>query len=195
MSTKSRDIFPNNIYHVYNRSVEKRKIFYTEKDYNKFLERIIYYKYITNVRILAYSILPNHFHFLLEEPSSTRRVPHPAGWLPAISKFISLLSNSYTKYFNYNKDHSGRLFQGPFKSKLVDSDAYLQSVFVYVNLNPLKHRIVNDINDWQYTSHHDFLSGLKSKTIDDSEFIDANYYKRNIAGDILKIKNIDIEFD
>lgn len=92
MPTKPRDIYPSNIYHIYNRATEKRTIFYTEKDYNYFLEKILYYQEKTKVKIIAYAIMPNHWHFMLPEPDGLTRlvVGHPAGEPSKISKFISL---------------------------------------------------------------------------------------------------------
>lgn len=192
MPNKPRDIYPENLYHIYNRAVEKRIIFCIEKDYNRFLEKMFYYSEETKVKILAYSILPNHFHLLLQEPIS--QVENQI----AISKFMSLLSNSYTKYFNCNKAHSGRIFQGPFKSKFVKNDSYLQTIIFYINLNPIKHKIVKDINDWYYTSHHELLNILSKKhkiIISENKFFSIEDYKDLIKDQIKIIKNINLEFD
>lgn len=197
MPTKPREIYPNNIYHVYNRATEKRTIFYIEKDYNYFLEKIYYYQEKTKIKILAYSIMPNHWHFLLQEPEElTRRVTvHPPGEQPKISKFISLLSNSYTKYFNSTKDHSGRIFQGPFKSKLVKDDAYFHTLIGYINLNPLKHKIVKNINDWPYTSHHDYFYKAKFKLLEEETLINFREYREDLKIYLESIKTIENEFD
>jgi len=200
MTTKPRNIFPNNLYHIYNRAAEKRIIFYTEKDYSRFIEKIFFYKQILKIKILSYVILPNHFHLLLEEPDMpTPRVTHPTGRkisIPNISKFVSLLSNSYTKYFNYNKNHSGRLFEGPFKSKIVDNDLYLQKLIAYINLNPIKHKLVENIKDWPYVSHFELLKIINTKLIDKNDLIDTNIYKTILKHNAIEsIKKIDIEFD
>lgn len=198
MSTLPRNIFPNNLYHVFNRATERRTIFYTEKDYNRFLEKIFFYKDLTGVEILSYVILPNHFHFLLKEPekkSPTLRVIDPEGRLSAISNFMSLLINSYTKYFNSNKEHSGRLFQGPFKSKLIDDDKYLQVIIAYINLNPVKHGIVKNINDWQYSSHCELMEQINRNIINNNNYFDILDYKQIIKDNIDKIKKIRLEFD
>lgn len=206
MSIKNvRNIFSSNIYHIYNRGTEKRKIFYNQRDYDYFLSRMFFYKDQFKVKVLSYSILPNHFHLLLEEPT-TSEVPHLGGgkyknntnqyYGSKIAKFISILLNSYTKYFNKDKEHSGRIFQGPFRSKLITNDAYLQSVFVYVNLNPLKHGLVDNINDWSYTSHHYFSNKFSFSPIDSNNFINKSIYKsiindhKNKASDL-----VDLEFD
>ncbi|MDD3284451.1 MAG: hypothetical protein PHZ07_02555 [Patescibacteria group bacterium] len=200
-----RNILSNNIYHVYNRGTEKRRIFYNQRDYNYFLSRMFFYKDQFKVKILSYAILPNHFHFLLEEPTSDVVNVRRCSYKPntnqyhgsKISKFISILLNSYTKYFNNRREHSGRIFQGPFKSKLISSDTYLQTVFVYVNLNPIKHGVVNNINDWLYTSHHYFSDKFNSGIVDSNDFIDKTIYKSIIKNYKDKIENndVDLEFD
>ena len=183
MPNKSRNIYAGNYYHIYNRAVEKRTIFYSESDYEYFISKAILYKEMTEVKILAYCILPNHFHFLLKEPKSTSKVE-----ISAISKFISLLSNSYTKHFNLTKEHSGRLFQGPFKSKLVDDDSYLKVLLNYINLNHLKHKITDKVNDWPYSSHHNYVGTWKYNLIGKDCIVDfeeykqvINYYKNSLS--------------
>lgn len=193
MSNKPRNITPNNFYHVYNRAIDKRTIFYTEKDYEYFINKALFFKEKTNIKILAYCVLPNHWHFLLKEPTSqvdqTSQVRYSS-----ISKFISLLSNSYTKYFNIHKNHSGRIFQGQFKSKLITDDAYLQNIIKYINLNPIKHKISKNINDWNFTSHHNYLNQIKLLNLVDKDYlIDFNEYIKDI-NDYTKILKIDEEF-
>ncbi|MBU1202859.1 transposase [Patescibacteria group bacterium] len=190
MPNKPRDIYPNNYYHIYNRAVEKRTIFYTEKDYEYFIEKVAFYRDKTGIKILAYCVLPNHFHFLLKEPKSTSEVK-----ITAIARFISLLSNSYTKYFNLNKEHSGRVFQGPYKSKLVDDDDYLNVLLSYINLNPLKHKMVTRIQDWYYTSHHNYIGQAKNNLIYHDYLVDFKEYKKITNSYKKAFSKIDDEFN
>ena len=194
-------INPNEIHHVYNRGVEKRTIFYTEQDYNYFLGKILFYRIITGVKLLCYVIIPNHHHFTLKEP--TLRVVDPQGRYKtnvnffkgsAISKFMGLLANSYTKYFNCKYNHSGRIFQGPFQYKLVNDDAYLKKIISYINLNPLKHKIVKDIKDWPYTSHHEYVDKEKLRLIDEECLIDFDEYKEDLGFYIKELEDMECEF-
>jgi len=193
MATKPRNFTHDTFYHVYNRAVEKRTIFYTKNDYEYFLNKVLFFKEKTGVKILAYCVLPNHWHFLLKEfqnhPSGD-----PTGGNPQISRFISLLSNSYTKYFNFNKNHSGRIFQGPFKSKIVDDDNYLRVLINYINLNHLKHKLSKNTADWFYTSHHNYVGQEKYHLIDRDYLIDFKEYKNGIRNYSNYIKSIDEEF-
>jgi putative transposase len=76
------------------------------------------------VKFIAYNLLPNHFHFILEQVVEG-----------GISEFMKRLLGGYTWYFNKKNKRSGSLFQGTFKSKLIDSNEYLLHISVYVNLN------------------------------------------------------------
>lgn len=193
MPNKPRNIHPDNLYHTYNRSTEKRTIFYTEKDYNRFLNKMFFYSQETGVNILSYAILPNHFHLLLKEP--TAKVGDLEG-RTEISKFMAQLLNSYTKYFNYNKEHSGRIFQGPFKSKLIKDDPYLQNIIIYINFNPVKHKIVMNINDWPYTSHHEFFNKVfgNKRITHKNDYFSTENYKKTIKDRLKVIKKMDLEF-
>ncbi|HVM73470.1 MAG TPA: transposase [Candidatus Paceibacterota bacterium] len=137
-------------YHVYNRGTEKREIFISESDYERFVNLL----YLANsakaihfqdyrglasmellglergnplVTICAYCLMPNHFHLLLQE--------HTPGGL---SQFIHKLTTSYTMYFNTKYDRSGALFEGTFKARDANEDRYLKYLISYIHLNPVK---------------------------------------------------------
>ena len=130
------------IYHIFNRGVDKRKIFLDQKDLNRFFESVISFNCIEPigslfeqsfqkdkikkplVKFIAYHLLPNHFHFVLEQVTEG-----------GISEFMKRLLGGYTWYFNHKHKRSGSLFQGTFKSKHIDSNEYLLHASVYVNLN------------------------------------------------------------
>jgi putative transposase len=130
------------IYHIFNRGVDKRKIFSDQKDLNRFFQSMLVFNHTEPigslfeqsfqkdkikkplVKFVAYNLLPNHFHFILEQVSEG-----------GISEFMKRLLGGYTWYFNNRHKRSGSLFQGTFKSKHIDSNEYLLHVSVYVNLN------------------------------------------------------------
>jgi putative transposase len=138
-------------YHLYNRGVDKRKIFINEKDYFRFLillricnsrERISIRDltgiYSFNelmekdfgeplVSIGAYCLMPNHFHLLITPIQDD-----------GISLFMLKLQTGYSMYFNKKYERSGSLFQGIFKSEHVNKDGYLKYLFAYIHLNPVK---------------------------------------------------------
>lgn len=81
----------------------------------------------TFVDVLAYALMPNHFHLMVREKRDG-----------GISTFMRKLMTSYSMYFNIKNERSGPLFTRPFRSQLVDSDAYLRWLFAYIHLNPLE---------------------------------------------------------
>lgn len=81
----------------------------------------------TLVDVIVYCLMPNHFHLLIREKK--------AG---GIAKFLGKLSTGYSMYFNNKNKRTGALFEGRFKAVHVDSDEYLQYLFAYIHLNPVK---------------------------------------------------------
>jgi len=146
-------------YHVFNRGVDKRSIFedkndiyyffnrltdlnidavnsrLTTKRFKKQGEAIIEPNHAKLVSIIAYCLLPNHFHLVLKQESKD-----------GISKFMQKLGTSYTMYFNAKYKRSGSLFQGKFKANLIGGDFGLPVLSVYINLNYIHHRIDPKIN-------------------------------------------------
>lgn len=135
---------PCNYYHIYNRSVDGQKVFFTAKDYVFFFGRILFCKIKYKVKIVAYCLLPNHFHFLIEVDKPDARV----------SAFIATLCNSQAKYFNHRRERTSHVWQDRFKCKPVLYDDYLSTVIKNIELNPIKHGVVQKIEDWTYTSYH-----------------------------------------
>ena len=136
-------IFANQqIYHIFNRGVEKRTTFLDKRDYRRFLDSMDYYRIknptrfsfkkrstlIENVtidtplvEILSFCLMPNHFHLLLRQIEEK-----------GITNFISKLSNSYTRYFNVRHKRVGPLFQGTFKAVRVEDNKQLLHLSCYM---------------------------------------------------------------
>jgi len=131
------------MYHIFNRGVDKRKIFSDQKDLDRFFQSMVEFncfepigslfeqsfkkekiKSKPLVQFIAYCLLPNHFHFILEQVSEE-----------GISKFMKRLLGGYTWYFNNKHGRSGSLLQGAFKSSHINSNEYLLHLGAYVNLN------------------------------------------------------------
>ena len=135
----------DNLYHIYNRGVEKRVIFQDEDDKRRF-QKMLYLangdKPVVYARLkgepfeksrgdvrtslTAYSLMSNHFHIIAREIQ-------PGG----ISAFMGKLSTSYSMYFNTKNQRSGPLLCHPFRAKHVEHDDYLRWLISYVHLNPL----------------------------------------------------------
>ena len=188
--TRSIQIAPDEIYHLYNRGVEKRKIFLRHSDYERFIA-LLYLanqtdptdlKYqgrsfaeITRTRtsgqlvdIIAYCLMPNHFHLLVHERTEG-----------GIAKFMQKLTTGYTMYFNKRNERSGSLFEGTYKAKHVRDDRYFQYIISYIHLNPVKlidpkwkengikdrARAERYIERFEYSSYRDYLGKSRPQGI------------------------------
>lgn len=150
--SRNISISPNEFYHIYNRGTEKRNIFSSEADRERFLAllylcnatepvhidniqkqqgstllELLPERQTTLVDICAYCLMPNHFHLLLREKEES-----------GISKFMQKLTTGYTMYFNKRHDRTGSLFQGRFKATHANEDRYLKYLISYIHLNPVK---------------------------------------------------------
>jgi len=118
---------PFALYHVFSRTNSGDTAFTDGKDRDKFLEYLAKYGDIFSFKIQAWCLMPNHFHLILE---STSR--------PALSELMRRLLTAYTVYFNRRHSRHGHLFQGRFKSFLVDKTDYLLALSWYVHNNPAR---------------------------------------------------------
>lgn len=179
MSIRKISFSEGEFYHIYNRGADKRKLFTSVHDYQRFLQSL----YLANapeqfvvrdlarsfqsvyevekqselVAIGAYCLMPNHFHLLV--------TPFVDG---GVTKFMSKLMTGYSMYFNKKYERTGTLYEGPFKAKHASYDEYLKYLYAYIHLNPIKLMSVTDatnskettmqfLQQYQYSSLPDYL--------------------------------------
>jgi REP element-mobilizing transposase RayT len=148
----------NCLYHIYNRSINQEILFNDDQDYIRFLEMERKHLY-PSCFILGWSLMPNHFHFLISTNQESLVMNKVGGLqLQSLQNAIRNLLSNYSKYYNYRYNRKGNLFQQKTKSKLVESDGY--QVLCYIHQNPWKAKLVDKIEDWTYSSFRDFI-GLR----------------------------------
>ncbi|RJQ26173.1 hypothetical protein C4577_04060 [Candidatus Parcubacteria bacterium] len=170
---------PNGYYHIYNRGVEKRVIFQDDADYKMFLYYMFIYlappsviqsryeklksalklgNFYSKVDLLCYTLMPNHFHFLVHQNSEKH-----------ITELMRRITNAYTTYFNKRYDRVGPLFQGVYKASLIDRDEYLLYLTRYIHRNSLD--VIdykNKIENYPWSSYRAYLGFEKSSYINTS---------------------------
>lgn len=145
-------------YHIYSRGVNKETIFRTEQDYGVFIslfkrylsphvqkndKRMPYPNYHTDLQLISYALMPNHFHlFVYQDDPRT------------IEKFMRSLITSYSMYFNKQHKRVGHVFQGRYLALRINNDAQFRHITRYIHLNP---------QDWKHSSHTslDFFLGKR----------------------------------
>ena len=166
-------------HHIYNRGVERRVVFDEPKDKEKFLEIVCevseYYDFI----IHGYVIMDNHYHLLLENSREN------------LSAGMRQINSIYAQYFNKKQKRVGHLWQDRFKSWYVYDEAYLFTLFKYLEYNPIKAKITKKVGEFKYTFLHDMLQNKLRKCMKESFII--NWFDK--ASEILKSLDIDMTPD
>lgn len=151
---------PGAYYHLYNRGVNRKTIFFETRNYLYFLFNIE--RYLLPVAdLVAYCLMPNHYHLLIfikQTSEVTSEVSPTSEVTSEVSKAMMKISVSYTKTINTNYGRVGPLFQGAFQAKQVESDLYLSHLIGYIHLNPVASELVESPEEWNFSSFHDYIS-------------------------------------
>jgi putative transposase len=139
--------FEGALYHVLSRGNQRQAIFIDDEDRLLFLGRLSEVAERFEVECYAYVLMNNHYHLLLR----TRRAN--------LSRAMQWLGVAYTSRFNLKNHCSGHLFQGRFKSMLVESDAYLLQLSYYIHRNPLRAGMVKRLADYRWSSYKAYAYG------------------------------------
>lgn len=157
------------IYHVYNRGNNKEKIYFSSDNYLYFLKKIRTH-ILPIVDILAYCLMPNHFHFMIHANEKTIQSSKIINGRKqsALSEAFRIVLSSYTRGINKQENRSGSLFQQNTQAKAVfdsfNNYYYVESCFYYIHQNPLKSELVKNLKDWPYSSFLDYAQ-LRNGTL------------------------------
>lgn len=131
----------NAFHHVLSRGIEGRAIFLDDRDHAHFLELLEAMAERFDVELWAYVLMGNHYHLVLR----TRR--------PNLSRAAQWLGVSYVSWFNARHERKGHLFQGRFKSFLIEDEHYLRTLLLYVHRNPLRAGLARRLADYRWSSY------------------------------------------
>lgn len=163
-------------YHVYNRGVDKRTVFLRYGHYHRFIStidsilntgsatpRLKYNQSLAlklKVEIIAYTLMPNHYHFLIKQLLDD-----------GITEFMHKLDTSYTKYINLNLHRTGRLFENTFKAKRLENDEIFLHVARYIHLNAIIARVVPSLELWPWSSYLETIGKRESSFCNINEIL------------------------
>jgi REP element-mobilizing transposase RayT len=145
MPRQSRKKSSTGIYHVILRGVNRQNIFEDDKDRQKLMETIGYYKEISSYKLYGYCLMNNHIHLLIKETEES------------ISNIVKRISSSYVYWYNKRYDRCGHLFQERFKSEVVETDAYFVTVLRYIHQNPIKAGIIKEVEKYLWSSYREYI--------------------------------------
>lgn len=211
MAYRKVPLVSGEVYHIYNRGVEKRPVFQTIPDYSRFILLLQFYQRVHSyqfsrlthnqrlevirkadglllVEIISYCLMPNHYHLVLKQIEEG-----------GISRLARIVSDGYVKYFNKVHDRVGPLFQGKFQSVHIEDDNQLLHLTRYQHLNPVTAGLVPAprITDYRWSSYNEYLGnavGFCTKNLVLEKFSSKAKYKRFVedyADYAKKLKKID----
>lgn len=145
MSRPLRIEYPGAFYHVTFRGNERKMVFQSTRDREKYLSYLESAHHRYGAIIHVYCLMGNHYHLLLETPRGN------------LSKVLHHINGAYTTYFNIKRGRSGHLFQGRFKGILVEKDAYCKELSRYIHLNPVRAGMVKSPLEYPWSSYRSFI--------------------------------------
>ncbi|VAX18773.1 hypothetical protein MNBD_IGNAVI01-2240 [hydrothermal vent metagenome] len=181
---KARNFYKNTYHHLYNRGTNKTKIFFDDESYLYFLRRLKHYKNKYHIQILAYCLMPNHFHIFVKQQSKYF----------TISDFLSNLLNSYVKSINKKFDRKGSLFESKTKNKLITDEHYFVWIIKYILENPVKAKLANSVDGWEFSNAKDLL-GERNGTLTDVEEVKSFFQSEEQMMKFLTDKKIIVDYE
>jgi REP element-mobilizing transposase RayT len=152
-------------YHVLNRGNGKSRIFFSDENYQFFLRRMKKYLDVYKPVLVAYCLMPNHFHLLLGETVDG-----------AIARFIHALQTSYSKALNKSMGKTGHLFQDTYKKIPIYTKPQLLQLSRYIHLNPVRAGLIENPEEWEYSSYKDYI-GIRNGNIPKQDLILSHFEK------------------
>jgi putative transposase len=152
---RTRRLIPTDLpMHIMSRSNNKQAIFNSDRDKSRYYTLLLDLKGENMVDILHYCIMSNHVHLLVMPSSETK-----------LARFMKQVNLSYFNYFKMENDYCGHLWQGRFKSNIVNTDSYLLQCGKYIELNPVRAGITKSPQDYKFSSYNYYAAGTNDKLI------------------------------
>lgn len=156
MPRAARGLVDDAVYHVLNRGNAKQTVFFNDGDYDAFLRLLRIAKERYPVRLLAYCLMPNHFH-LVVQPVHGRD----------LSKCMHWLLTSHARRHHNRRGTNGHVWQGRYKSFPIKKDNHLLMVMRYVERNPVRAGLVASAIDWPWSAHRESIGTKRRDLLDD----------------------------
>ncbi len=155
MPRTKRACVAGHCYHVLNRGNRRARVFHEPGDYAAFLSLALEAKARTTLRVLAWCLMPNHFHLVLWPRADTD-----------ISRFMHWLMTTHVRRYHRRHETEGRLWQGRFKAFPIEKDEHLLTVLRYVERNPLRSALVRSAEEWPWSSLRARLGSARASLLD-----------------------------
>lgn len=166
MARQLRIEFAGALYHVTSRGDRQEEIYLNDKDRRLFLSEFYVVCKRFNWMVHSYCLMDNHYHLLIETPDGN------------LSKGMRQLNGVYTQKFNRENKRVGHVFQGRYKSILVQKEAYLLELSRYIVLNPVRARMVRSAKDWPWSSYRATAGLSRAERFLETDWVLSSFHSR-----------------
>lgn len=149
MSRTRRIYYNNAVYHITIRGNNRQAILKSEEDKEEFLKTLSKFRDRFQFELFGFILMDNHAHLVIETNDRVN-----------ISKIMQAINLSYSQKFRHKYNYTGYVWQGRFKSNVIDSDGYILECLNYIHNNPVRAKIVENVEDYLWSSYH-FYNGNK----------------------------------
>jgi putative transposase len=154
MARLPRLTVPGHPHHIIQRGNNRQPIFAADADYRRLLEFLEEHSREARVAVHAYVLMSNHFH-LLATPETEDGIPH----------MMQAVGRRYVRYFNDRQQRTGTLWEGRYRSTLIQAERYLLACMVYIDVNPVRAGMVDSADRYPWSSHAHYVSGRADRLI------------------------------
>jgi len=152
MPRKARIVVPNTPHHIVQRGHNKQVVFVSDDDCRYYLENVFEWKEQLNCKVYAWCLMTNHIHLII----------NPGNEVDNLGKLMKRLAGKQTRYINRLEKRTGSLWEGRYKSSPIETDAYLLACCRYVELNPVRAKMVEKPEEYRWSSYQEKI-GLKEQ--------------------------------
>ena len=152
MRCKQEEFIKGEYFHIYNHAVNQELLFRDDKDYEYFLNKFEKSLKTIPASIVAFCLMPNHFHFFLRQDGNI-----------LVFRLFDSSFRPYVMHFNTKYKRKGTLFQGPLQHIHVTSNNYFVQLCKYIHFNPIKAGLVGKLTDWKFSNYLEWIGERKSK--------------------------------
>jgi putative transposase len=154
MARLPRLTVPGYPHHIIQRGNNRQAIFASDADYETLLAMLEQHARKLGVAVHAYVLMSNHFH-LLATPATAEGIP----------QMMQSVGRGYVRYFNQRQSRTGTLWEGRYKSNLIQAERYLLACMAYMDLNPVRAGLVREPGDYRWSSYANYAGGRNDKLV------------------------------
>ena len=157
MPRTGRVLVPNHAHHIVQRGHNHQVVFAEHHDYQYYLDTLTQWKMKLGIKVYAWCLMTNHVHMILEPPEEVEK----------LGQLMKRLAGRQTRYVNRQEGRHGTLWEGRYKSSPIQTESYLLACLRYVELNPVRARIVAEPGNYLWSSYQPRISGNSSGRLDE----------------------------